>query len=86
MEAGEGSIEPRRGAGVYDQHREGQRSLHLLRLAEPRHAAGPLYTFLKKLPTGVVFVYKAGKASKKPARHAGAAIVAGTAREAGRGR
>jgi hypothetical protein len=38
------------------------------------------YTFLKKLPTGVVFVYEEGKA-RKPARHAGAVIAAGTTRE-----
>jgi hypothetical protein len=34
------------------------------------------YTFLKKLPTGVIFVDEEGKASKMPARHAGAIILA----------
>jgi hypothetical protein len=44
------------------------------------------YTFLKKLPTGVIFVYEGRTARKMPARHAGAGIVAGTKREAVRAR
>jgi hypothetical protein len=44
------------------------------------------YTFRKKLPTGVIFVYQEGKAGKMPARHVGATIAAETTRKAIRAR
>jgi hypothetical protein len=43
-------------------------------------------TFLKKLPTGVIFVYQERTASTRPARHAGAVSAAGKPRELGRAR
>jgi hypothetical protein len=44
------------------------------------------YAFLKKLPTGVIFVYQEGKAGKMPARHVDTTIAAETTRKAIRAR